>query len=228
MYPQGNGELPLRQNFRRPLKGCFPSSNARTSIYGTSFEWQISNGEAIDIQLNVSDARDASGKLYLPQGIFDAYRVERKVSYISKIIGGVAKTDFEDYTSYFYLDQDTEELLMEVRLEIDGSIDWIKYKSTDEGTIPTFSSSKNQFALYPSPSFGDDIRLDFRNFDKGKYSLIVYNVFGKMLWSQEYYISSDTTIRADLSFLPKGTYTYRLQDANRNTLVARRLAIINP
>lgn len=228
VMPQQSGELPMRYDFNIPLKTCFPSPDDRLALYGTTFPWMMASEDKATVRISISDQPDAQGKLYLPEGIYDAYRIERKVTHTSQTENAVNEAGLVDYNSYIFLDIDTKELLMEVRMELDGSIDWIKYRASQAGTILNTNSGINQFALYPSPSFGDNLRLDFRNFEKGNYTLHVYNVFGKLLWSQNYNINSDTTIKADLSFLPKGTYTYRLQDEDRNTIVARRMAIINP
>ena len=216
---------PLFIDYQIPTDGCYPTLGQSKSFYGSPFEIVNVEGTKVKMRKNVIDSRAISGKLYLPEGYYEAYRVEREVAYdydLSMADEYAAKA----YQSYFFLDKVSGELLMEVRLDTDRSIDWIKYKSS-AGNVPVRSRvGKNQFALYPSTSFGDNLRLDFLNFGRGDYTLEVYNIMGKKMWSRQYDIIGDTTLKENLSFLPKGTYIYALLDSDRNRIATRRLAII--
>ena len=68
--------------------------------------------------------------------------------------------------------------------------------------------------------------MNFQNFEKGRYSLVIYNTIGSRIWSNSYDISGDTTLKEDLSFLPRGTYIYTILDEYQNAIVTKRLAII--
>ncbi|MFT4567813.1 MAG: hypothetical protein ACI9FN_002780 [Saprospiraceae bacterium] len=216
---------PLFIDYQIPIDGCYPEFGQSRSFYGSPFEIVNSEDAKLRLRMNVKDSRTISGKLYLPEGVYEAYRVEREVTY-DYDLSVAEEYASKAYQSYFFLDRVSGELLMEVRLDTDRSIDWIKYKSS-AGDVPVRSRvGKNQFALYPSTSFGDNLRLDFLNFGKGNYTLEVYNIMGKRMWSRQYDILGDTTLKENLSFLPKGTYIYALLDGDRNRIATRRLAII--
>jgi len=216
---------PLFIDYQIPLDGCYPTFGQPRSFYGSPFEVENAEGTKVSIRKNVKDGSSVSGKIYLPEGVYEAYRIEREVVYdydLSVAQEYAAKA----YQSYFFIDKVSGEVLMEVRLDTDRSIDWIKYKSSSDNVPIRSRVGKDQFALYPSTSFGDNLRMDFLNFGKGNYTLEVYNIMGKRVWSRQYAIIGDTTLKEDLSFLPKGTYIYALLDANQNRIATRKLAII--
>lgn len=221
---QGNKQ-PVIVHYQIPLDGCFPSPTQPRSFYGSPFEYVNTRGEKVQMRINIIDGSAYSGKLYLPEGVYDAYRVERSVTYdydlsVADIFAKKA------FVSYYFLDIVTQELLMEMRLDTDRSVKWIKYKST-RGSEPVINvKGRNQFALYPSTSFGDNLRLDFLNFGRGAYTFEVYNIMGKKMWTQRYLIDGDTTLKEDLSFLPRGTYIYTLLDSGKNRVITRRFSII--
>jgi len=74
-------------------------------------------------------------------------------------------------------------------------------------------------------SYGS-VRLEFLNFEEGRYMLIIRDIIGKEIWRNSYHIKGPTTIKEDLSFLSRGTYTYTISDIDRNVFVTKRLAII--
>jgi len=221
---------PVLVFFKIPLQACYPGYNKRSRAYGTSYEVTVSSEELIEnfvVRENYRDSQDATGRLYLPQGIYDAYRVKREVGFQTELPAKHAPFALDGYTSYLFVDEVTEELLMEVRLDAAEQIETITYMA-DESDVPVRPAvGPNQFTLYPTTSFGD-IRMDFVNFEAGTYYLEVYNIIGKKLWSKSYDITDDVTIKEDLSELSKGTYVYTVLDHHRNNLVTRRLAILNP
>ncbi len=218
---------PRTTQYRIPLEGCYSSSMGHTKVYGSLFTFSSKTLGDVAVRLDVKEEGDANGKLYLPQGVYDAYRIKRSISYSYEAL---IQTEFSkvDYTSYLFIDKDTGELLLEVRMDTAHKIAWIRYKSTDEGIPDRLHLGESQFVLYPTMSFGDNIRVDFTNFNPGSYTLEVYNIMSKKLWSKSYSIQGDRTIKIDLSFLPKGTYIYTLMDGNMNRIVARPLAILTP
>lgn len=222
---------PIVLRYKRPNVACMMAADGTSRLTSQSYDIERTNKEGIKeifvVQENQSEVVDAKGRLYLPQGIFDAYRVKKDVTVNTTLSASLVPFDIEGYTTYLFLDEVTEEVLLELRMDAAGEIEWASYKA-DDSFVPTKPKvGNNQFTLYPTTSFGD-IRMDFVNFEKGEYTFEVYNIIGKKFWSTRYQISGDMTLKEDLTFLPKGTYMYTISDRNRNNLITRRFAIINP
>ena len=221
---------PTILNYKIPLKGCIPILHKATQVYGTNYKLRKQHEgltEEFVVRENYKDVQDARGRLYLPQGIYDAYRVKREVSFETEINADEAPLELVDYTCYLYVDEVTNELLVNVRMDHADQIETVTYLAAEDDIPSRALVGKNQFTLYPSTSFGD-IRLDFVNFEEGAYYFELYNIIGKKLWSKRYDITNDVTIKEDLSFLSKGTYLYTILDRHRNNIVTKRLAILNP
>ena len=195
-----------------PIKACVPSIVDKSYTYQT--EINIDEKEVVSYR----DIKDASGVLYLPDEIYDAYRTQREIT--TNVNGSL-----NSRLSYLFTDQITGEMLMEVRMDQYGAPNWIRYKSKEPVIDDFATTSTNQFLLYPNTSYGE-VRLEFRNFVKGKYFFVIHDIVGRELWRSDHFISQDVTLKEDLSFLPRGTYTYTILDDQQNRLVTRRLAII--
>ena len=186
---------------------------------------------------------DAEGLLYLPRSYHHVKRIFREITpsfkveqrmgnrweqvdevVISKLLPWML--DFR--SEYVFVDAENKDVLAEVRLTEEDSVQSVLYKSFEEEGIKRFAPDlTEQFSLYPPTSDGN-VRLDFLNFKPGKYSLVIFNIVGKKIWDQDYNVRDNIILREDLSFLPKGTYIYSLIDSQKNKLFTRRFAIINP
>jgi hypothetical protein len=218
----------------------FGSSSKQTS----EFEWTSEKGEKnimYRINENIEYNADATGTLYLPDGIYDATRITQNITReINKFRMSSNKwvnvfNDFisnnsvlsKNLTHYIFVDSGTGEWLATVFSNPNKTIAKVYFKSSASNTILSGSTPANQFFLYPTVSFGD-IRVEFIKCVPGTYTMEIYNIIGKRIWSKEYYVSEDLAIREDLSFLSKGTYRYTITDSAHNRLVTKRLAIIKP
>ncbi len=80
---------------------------------------------------------------------------------------------------------------------------------------------------YPNPAF-DEVSFECKNLQPGNYTLKLFNLLGKNVWSQSYNIVGSRSIKVDLEKMRKGTYLYSLTDANGNVIATKRLVIIKP
>ncbi len=183
---------------------------------------------------------DASGFLYLPRSMHDAERVHVRVLRaieveaeqdgawveIPNTIVAEIGLDIPTITEYYAFFDPNDELLAQVMLNELGAVGSVIYTADESTSGRIFDTTAEQeFVLYPSTSFGD-VRLDFIGFSPGGYTMEVYNILRKKMWSKSYRINGSQTIKEDLSFLPKGTYIYTLYDDRKQRILSRRLAII--
>jgi len=195
-----------------PIPSCIPEVASQMSTYQATFE-----SEGQKVVRHYTEIQDASGTLYMADGTYDADRIKREVTYVENGIEVVK-------TSYIFADQLTHAFLMKV--DMNGEeIDKITFKSTEGGFSSADVMKSNSFLLYPNIGYGE-VRLEFLNFNPGRYQFIVKDVVGKQVWSTSYQINGDITLKEDLSFLARGTYTYTIIDGAQNNVVTRRLAII--
>ncbi len=200
-----------------PLNACPPTSRSKPRVTGTKYKV-----DSVESSINLREVKDASGVLYLPDDIYDVERIEKTETFTS---GGVVTTK----TSYVFVDQQTGDFLMEAETDDDGQLKKVIYKSKEMAGSQRISggdgSLRSDFLLYPNKGFGE-VRLDFKNFTRGRYMLVVKNIVGKKIWMNTYDIDGDNILKEDLTFLPRAVYTYSLLDSDQNVIVTRRLAII--
>ena len=207
-----NSIEPLVVAFNQPLNSCTPQDINLTTRYATTISGSLIGNLTFD------DVKDASGVLYLPDGIFDVTRTTRKMT---RVFNGVAQESFE----YYFEDNATGTIVMLITMNQDNSIDKIRYLTNEDEYAIRGVSNTREFLLYPNTGYGE-VRLEFTNFSPGTYSLVVYDIVGRELWRKQFEIISDVTVKEDLSFLPRGTYPYTIIDENQNRILTRRLAII--
>ena len=188
------------------------------------YSQHVRSGQVTEIY-NVAEQMRSKGILYLPDSESEAIKIER---IITKNTAGRSEP-LETRTQLLFLDEVNLEVLALVDLNESGEVSHVVYKTKDlTSAAPGPQQDTYNFKMYPSVSFGDDIRLDFRNFVPGAYSVEIYNVIGRKIWQKDYDIYGDITLSEDLSFLGKGTYIYSLMDQDRNKISTRRIAIIKP
>lgn len=240
-YTKGLGyKIYLSKDFHCLEDLSYGNSNKLVS----EFEWTPEKGERnikYRIKENIVFSADAKGTLYLPDGIYEATRISQNINRdINKLrlVSNKWMNVFNDFlsnnsmlsktmTNYVFIETGTGNWLATVFTNPNKTIAKVYYKSLVGANIVSENSGPNQFYLYPSVSFGD-LRLEFIRCVAGTYTMEIFNIIGKRIWSKEYYVSGDLAIREDLSFLPKGTYRYTITDSAQNRLATKRLAIIKP
>ncbi len=195
---------------------------------------------------------DAWGTMSIPSGIYDVLRLkklETTSTMIEAYIGGVfpvwidvtdlligAIPDFGlpgggngTRESYEFLADGVKESIATVSMDtVGGNPVSVTYKVDDTGTaISNTSRDKTVFAGYPNPAF-NDVKVDIRGFEPGKYQIKLYNLTGKIVQTNDYSIQKDSTVIFNVSRLPKGAYLYALVNEAGETLKANRLMVIKP
>jgi hypothetical protein len=100
------------------------------------------------------------------------------------------------------------------------------FTSSVDPEITTEVAVANIYA-YPNPAI-DEVNFECRNLATGNYSLKIFNLLGKTVWSKEYHIAGSRSIKVDLENVRKGTYIYCLNDSKGNTIATKRLVVIKP
>ena len=86
---------------------------------------------------------------------------------------------------------------------------------------------KRDIYAYPNPTLGIT-RFDLSNLSSGFYTVEIINLLSRTVWSEDYYVNQNKTVKIDLSGLRKGTYFYRLKNELGETLATKRLIILKP
>ena len=210
-------------------------------------------GLALDsIRINTNFERtdniDAYGTVQLPDGNWEALRetstVERTITIdifflgawinapseiLEVALGGFADVLAPDttYMTNFYTDQAIE-VLAAFAVSEDGEIQSAEFKEGSEITHTfEFENKRPDVKTYPNPSFGN-VTFNFENTPNGDYTIQVFDILGKKLWSKNVSYKSYKPIHADLSNLKKGTYLYSVYDSLGNKIVTKRIVILNP
>ena len=89
------------------------------------------------------------------------------------------------------------------------------------------ASLKRDIFAYPNPTLGMT-RFDLNNLSSGFYTLEISNLLSKSVWSEEYFVDKNKTVKVDLSHLKKGTYFYRIVNERGEIIVTKRLIVLKP
>ena len=216
-YLKSESILPEIILYEIPLQACPPTHSSKPRVISTTYKL-----DSVKTDISLREVTDASGVLYLPDGIYDVDRTERTTTFVSD---GETLTK----TSYVFTDEMTGDFLMEAEVNDEAQLTKVKYRSKEKSGRQRLDgedgSLRKDFLLYPNKGFGE-IRLDFKNFERGRYMLVVKSIVGKKIWMSSYDVDGDTTIKEDLSFLPRAVYMYSILDDDQNIIVTRRFAII--
>jgi hypothetical protein len=183
-----------------------------------------------------------SGLLFLPRDRFDVIRVDKRIFATYKMfeftnnrwmeiqtssIPNIPISLESEWSETVFLSENSHEWIASIYFDEHKKARKALFKSDETQVKWNSKGTNSDMFLYPNPSFGM-VRLDFVNLNPGAYFFEIYNIIGKKLWSQKYYVQGYTTIREDLSFLSKGTYLYSLVDKSGKKLFTKRMAIITP
>jgi hypothetical protein len=95
------------------------------------------------------------------------------------------------------------------------------------GDYPNCSHSKNDIYVFPNPTF-DNVNIRIEGSEYKYYTLSIYNIIGKKLWSKRINVNSQKHEEfVDLPPLEKGVYIYGVDTPNGKRIKSRRLVIID-
>lgn len=196
------------------------------------------------------DVVDGWGTLTIPGGTYEVLREKRREERETRLevkIGIGPFSIWQDITqlipafdqflgldtivTYNFYSNDAKEEIAVVTVDpIDEvTVTSVTYKSLDDVTtnVEYVNRGNADIIAYPNPAI-DVVKFDFVNLDAGLYDLKIYNILGSVVYEDQEYISSDRTLKVDLSFLRKGTYLYNLSDQKGNSIATKRLIVLRP
>ena len=186
---------------------------------------------------------DAEGNLKLNGENFDVLRLKVNETSQLKIEVKVSIFDWSDVTSllgenplfepvlskrYDFISPNYAQNVSTIYLDsLDQTIRMYYIASDNITALNGIRNGRPAVVAYPNPSFGQ-VNFACHNLESGWYTLKVFNIIGKVLWEEDYFIEKNKTIKVDLAHLKKGSYLYSLSEQKGKTLSSKRLIIIKP
>lgn len=185
-----------------------------------------------------------TGKAFLPDDIYNVLCQKREENYtyrISLLVDGkkieptrsVSRTlenywiDKTVYSYHYYKESKPLEMAI-LFVDSNDKVLSAKYMPSDINSVTLNQNLGDQVIMaFPNPTFGD-IRFNFQNYEEGMYTIEVYNVIGKMIWSQHLNLDQSGIVKENMGHLRKGTYLYSIFDSDGKKLMTKRLVIITP
>ncbi len=129
-------------------------------------------------------------------------------------------------TSYQFYGNNDKEILANLVYDEDGVFLTAEYKGDITTSTADISLKTADVKTYPNPTYGD-VTFELSNLPKGDYSVVLYNIIGKKLWSKEFDTNSNK-LSTNLNYLRRGTYFYSILDASGRKIATKRIMIITP
>jgi hypothetical protein len=202
----------------------------------------------LTVETEHDDFVDSWGTLRLPGADYEVLRVKRTTSTNAilsvkvPILGWsvldeanpltAALGDLADLlgvtitNSYQFYGNDNKEILADLTYDDEGTLLTAVYKGEITTAVNEIDFKDVGVKTYPNPTYGD-VTFELTNLPKGDYTVVLYNIIGKKLWSDKFDNNSGR-LNADLSHLKKGTYLYSIVDENGRKVTTKRLMIITP
>ncbi len=92
---------------------------------------------------------------------------------------------------------------------------------------PGVSPGSANIQAHPNPAV-ESVRFKCTNLRQDQYTLKIFNIVGKVVWKNTYYINGAFDITLDLEDFKKGTYLYSLADSKGNIIGTKRLVVLKP
>ncbi|MDF1696753.1 MAG: T9SS type A sorting domain-containing protein [Saprospiraceae bacterium] len=201
------------------------------------------------VETSNDDEVDAWGMVTLPDGShYEVLRVKRttttnvvlgaKVVFLGwvnvdpnnplfGILGDLLNLIGESTTvSYSFFANDNKEIIATYSEDTDGNLVSMTYKGSMTTSVEKVDLKEENLLTYPNPTYGD-VTFQLVNMPHDDYQVVVHNILGKKMWSSDIdYFQG--RLRADLSFLRKGTYFYSILNGAGQKVTTRRLMIMTP
>lgn len=199
------------------------------------------------VTISRTDEVDAWGRLTIPGGIYDVLREKRREVRDVRLdakLGFLPWTDITDIAlqalsidelgenivvRYHYFSNESKEPIAVVTMAADEqTVINVEYKSNDVVTnVQNINSLRPGVYAFPNPAIVN-VKFEFSNLPKGKYTIKIYNIIGREVWRKDYEINGHRTEKVDISMLRKGTYLYSLINEEGKTITTHRLVVIRP
>lgn len=197
------------------------------------------------IKLLRQDVVDSWGILTIPGGDYEVLREKRTEiteTFLDSKISPLPWLDISDVVDenllpigkdtsvqyYFFAEDEVEPIAIVQADPRTNTALSVEYKANNVQTnINYVNRGKADFLAYPNPAI-EDVRFEFLNLPRGEYTLTIYNILGVEVWSKDYLINTDKTVKVDLADFRKGTYLYSLANEKGKTITTKRLIILRP
>ncbi|MFT6337438.1 MAG: hypothetical protein ACI86M_002482 [Saprospiraceae bacterium] len=202
----------------------------------------------LTVETEHDDFVDSWGTLRLPGADYEVLRVKRTTSTnailevkapfigwsvldennpLTAALGDLAGLLGVNITnSYQFYGNDNKEILADLTYDDEGTLLTASYKGDIITAVNEINFRDVRVKTYPNPTYGD-VTFELSNLPDGDYSVVLYNIIGKRLWSDKFDNNSGR-LNANLSHLKKGTYLYSIVDENGRKVTTKRLMIITP
>lgn len=242
--PDRHGRLRYQESFREKseAKVTFDADDVGRSILDSL---PISpDSFRLRITIDRKELVDGYGTVILPSGQYNALRLRRLDRFKIRLDAKLPFVDWKDVTellpaksplgeqeklTYFFLSEEEKTPIAIVdahpRTEAMQSVQFLQPKARTAASSQFFSEPG--LYAYPNPAILE-VRFDFKNLDPGFYDIRIFNILGVEVWSENYWVPGNRTVKVDLAPFSKGTYLYSIVNAEGKTLSTKRLVIVRP
>ena len=203
--------------------------------------------DSIRIRINQdrTDVVDAYGSLTIPGGTYDVLREKRTQTRstrvdillpfigwqdVTDVIAGLVGVDAGlgeiSTVNYLFFSNTEKEIIADITADETGDVvNSVTYKWFDViDDVGTILVEKPTISAYPNPA-AEQVTIDFKNLETGNYTLKIYNLLGRAVWQNDFYINGEQTEVVNLNDFQNGTYLYSVLHSNGKTLTTKRLII---
>ena len=198
----------------------------------------------VRLSLDRQELVDAYGTVQLPSGKFSVLRLRRVDRYNVRLDAKLPFVDWKDVTELLpdnqYLGERTDLSYHFLSEEQKTPIAIVEADAQTETMQRVFfwqpkekAASSSQFFTapglyaYPNPAILE-VRFDFKNLNPDFYEIRMFNILGVEVWSENFWVPGNRTVKVDLTPFSKGTYLYSIVDSEGKTLSTKRLVIVRP
>ena len=133
-----------------------------------------------------------------------------------------------DYTQRDFYSEQFKGAVLSYKISSEGMFSDITFQIKDSRReVPLYQGQRSEVISFPNPAFGT-LYFSLLNYPSDNYSLEVYNVIGKVIYSQSLSNGIGNRYKIDLGHLRKGTYMYSILDSKGNKLTTKRFALVTP
>lgn len=224
-------------------------SVAADDIPGNIFDGLPISPDSIRVRIATTrtDLVDAWGTLSIPGGDYDVLR-EKRTEYrdvrLDAKVGPFPWADITDIAlealpidalgtdtlvTYSFWGEGEKEAIAVISADPTGmEVQSVTYKANDiVNSTTTIATTKPQLSIYPNPAIVN-ARFEYNNFPTGNYTLDIYNLTGRSIWRENYYISGYHLETVNVTRLKKGIYLCVLSDQQGKRVSVKRLVVTTP
>lgn len=203
--------------------------------------------DSIRIRINQdrTDVVDAYGTLTIPGGTYDVLREKRTQtrstrvdillpfigwSDVTDVIAGLVGVDAGlgeiSTVNYLFFSNTEKEVIVNISADETGDVvTSVTYKWFDViDNVGNVLTEKPNISAFPNPAT-TAVNIDFKNLETGNYTLKIFNILGRSVWQNDFYINGEQREVVNLQDFQNGTYLYSVINSAGKTLATKRLIV---